>query len=292
MTADETHKLIDEHIKDPVLKTWKPSDYELRHKYKPTPKGQAKLAADKAKFDAELKAEYDRAVSEKARVHAVIDEIAKWPTGISNMLLPVFRHAADSIVRTHSEYVAALDAFKSEYGEFAYDRRREISEIGSLRSYKTRGYGSTVTLVKPSKEKWDEAAARYYDTVRNPETGYYERVYPLKSIVDWERCYAAARRIAEIKAVDPVVKSGPGVFEETFKRLADKFSDMCEEVKKEFAGRIPDGCSDPHFGAKGEFAGILSESVSGKKISFCSFSAGGWNIVRFHYRYKITPLKA
>ena len=67
-------------------------------------------------------------------------------------------------------------------------------------------------------------------------------------------------------------------------------ANIVDEIKKHFNGNKPTKClTDAKWGYKGEFCGILTDDVN--KVSFKSFGAGGVNIQRYHFRFKVTKLK-
>lgn len=75
-----------------------------------------------------------------------------------------------------------------------------------------------------------------------------------------------------------------------FVELVERISNIIDDITKVLGGE-PVNCSfDANWGVDGHFNGIVVGS-NGKKASFKSFFAGGWNIQKLHIRFKVTLLK-
>lgn len=284
----ETHDLIDQYVKDPVLKKYTPSEWETKHAS--TPKRQLKLMAQVAKEDAKLKAEYDRDVASKKATHDLIDDVSTWPASVADMFLSVYVHLVDAIKTRHDMYLEGVADFKEKYGESVAKYWSSIADVGRVYTYARRGGG--YSYPEPTQENWDYACRMCRgEFAKKPETGEYCYEDPLKKVTDFVECVNEARTLKKLAEADEVKQFGFKAYAMAISHVTGKLHEACSAVRSCFGGKTPTGCEDAHWGGKGEFAGILVESQSAKRISFCSFSAGGWNIQRYHWRYKITELK-
>ena len=67
-----------------------------------------------------------------------------------------------------------------------------------------------------------------------------------------------------------------------------RFADIARQIEKVLGGAVDHVEQDANWGYGGHFNGIVGHE--GKRASFKSFLAGGWNIQREHVRFRITLL--
>lgn len=293
LDVKSTHELINKFYADPILNEWKPSEYDLKYIFPPTPRGQLKLAKRKAKEDAKLKEVFDKEVASKANVHHVVDEIAKYPAEIQKLFFNVFEWKINNLVKCHEEFLKLKDELP-KFGEYiskrVYDFRYHLTKTTTDISSSGRRISRRCLRVLDDDD-WNKLAATTRGDFREVSEGKWEYEYPLKNVEDPTALMEFLVKYFEAHDRDDIAIYGDKAYVNAIIHIASMLTDILHDIDMHFNGNKPTLCeTDAHWGVDGHFNGILSDGNT--RASFKSFGAGGWNIVRFHYRFKITKLKS
>lgn len=284
-TASELHSLINLHYAEPKLNVWEPSEFDTEYNYN-TPRKLKKLESDREKHNAKLKAEYDAEMVKWNAVHKVIDDLAAWPKEVADLFLETVRQTITTLEFRHKKFLEAKDAIDEKYGMPLILNAKW--HLNKLLDHKPGRCGVSFDAMK----RWDKIANDYRGEFKKQPDGKVGYDLPLKNIKDPQDLLNmfAEYRLAE--DLDDVALYGEhAAYMKAIRSITSKISDIMLEVTKIFGGKIPEKCEcGGEWGVDGHFNGILS--CGSKRVSFCSFIAGGWNIQRLHCRFKITELKS
>jgi len=292
MTADDCHTLIDNYYADPVFVEWQPSEYDMKYKYN-TPRRMKKIPKDKAKEDAKLLDEFNKLKHKKDQVHVVISRVAAYPTEVSSLFLSTFKWTIENIVRRHEAYLNAKKMMDEKHGDiwsksysYVYDALRRSANRHSCYSMSS----SSHTFVVPDEDGWKKAVESYRGDFVKDSNGEYGYSYPLKSISDWKTFCEDMINLIHAKENDDLCGYGKNAYSAAICHMADVLVRVMDEIEEAFDGEEPEECeTGAEWGKDMHFDGILKSGD--KRVSFKSFGAGGYNIQRFHYRFKCTRLK-
>lgn len=281
MTKSEIISFINGVYPDPVQKYWKPSEYDMKYKYNTT-RRMKKLDADKAKEDAKLKLVFDKEVAQKQSVMKTIDEIATYPSEISNLFYGAIFDNINYLKKCHDKYLelkhnieklgqnALAVAYAVQYGMRKYDTSYSMSGRRMTRK----------TLQILSDEEWTKFADNFMCDYKHPAKDIENPKEFMQMVIDMRNAYDR----------DELELNGEDAYRNAIIHMVSNFANIVDEIKKHFNGNKPTKClTDANWGYKGEFCGILTDGIS--KVSFKSFGAGGVNIQRYHFRFKVTKLK-
>lgn len=285
ITASELHSLINFHYSEPKLSTWKPSEYDMEYNYN-TPRKLKRLESDREKHNAKLKADYDLEMMKWNAVHKVIDDLNAWPEEVADLFLDAIHQVITTLDLRHKKFIEAKNAIDEKYGmSLILNAKWHLNKLlDHAPGY--RGVSSD------AMEKWDAIASSYRGEFKKQPDGKFGYDLPLKSIKDPKdllSMFAAYRRAEDF---DDVALHGEHVaYMKAIQGITSKIADIMNDVMKIFDRKVPEKCErGGDWGVDGHFNGVLS--CGSKRISFCSFIAGGWNIQRLHCRFKITELKS
>lgn len=292
LDAKSTHELINKFYADPILNEWKPSEYDLKYIFPPTPRGQLKLAKHKAKEDAKLKEVFDKEVASKANVHRVVDEIAKYPAEIQKLFFNVFEWKINNLVKCHEEFLKLKDELP-KFGEYiskrVYDFRYHLTKTTTDISPSGRRISRRCLRVLDDDE-WNKLAATTRGDFREVSEGKWEYEYPLKNVEDPTALMEFLVKYFEAYDRDDIAIYGDKAYVNAIIHTASTLTDILHGIDMHFNGNKPTQClTPPTWGYKGEYCGVLTDGTT--KVSFKSFEAGGRNIQKYHFRFKITKLK-
>ena len=274
------HGYREQYWKAPVLRKWEPREFELR--YYNTPK---KLERERAKRDAEYQKEFEKA---NAKYEAFCEKCDKI-TGLQAENLRDF--FVESIQRNVEEAQSRRDAAKAKMRMFRdeYDKVFKVSYSDGV-EFEVNPFEKAFDIVChnfESKDRYrmlpDEVTIKVL-----PDGDYYRRVLNAFCPTDEEKMrfvmgYLAYRKNRVLLEDD---SHSPST---VFVRMVEQIAEIVESIRKVLGGE-PEGCSfDVDWGVGGHFNGIVERA--GKRASFKSFFAGGWNIQRLHIRFRVTPLK-
>lgn len=281
MTKSEIISFINSVYPDPVQKYWKPSEYDMKYKYNTT-RRMKKLDADKAKEDAKLKLVFDKEVAQKQEVLKTIDEIATYPSEISNLFYGAIFDNINYLKKCHDEYLEIKHNIeKLGHNALAVAQSVQYDMQKYNTSYSLSGRRMTrKTLHILSDEEWTKFADRYMYDYKHPAKDIENPKEFMQMVIDM--CNAYDR--------DELALKGEDAYRNAIIHMVSNLANIVDEIKKHFNGNKPTKClTDAKWGYKGEFCGILTDGVN--KVSFKSFGAGGFNIQRYHFRFKVTKLK-
>lgn len=285
ITASELHSLINFHYSEPKLSTWKPSEYDMEHNYN-TSRKLKKLEGDREKHNAKLKADYDLEMMKWNAVHKVIDDLNTWPEEVADLFLDAIHQVITTLDLRHKKFIEAKNAIDEKYGmSLILNAKWHLNKLLD-HAPGHRGVASD------AMEKWDAIASSYRGEFKKQPDGKFGYDLPLKSIKDPKdllSMFAAYRRAEDF---DDVALHGEHVaYMKAIQGITSKIADIMNDIMKIFDRKVPEKCErGGDWGVDGHFNGVLS--CGSKRISFCSFIAGGWNIQRLHCRFKITELKS
>ena len=290
----EAHSLINKFYADPILKEWHPSDFSLKYEFPPTPRGQAKLAKRKAKEDAKLKAAFENAVAIKANVHRVIDEIAKYPIEIATLFFNVFKWKISNLEKCHEEFMALKNELP-KYGEYVSKNVNYFKHHLTKTTYDFSISGRRISRKRfciLDDDEWNKLVMFMKGEFREIEDGKWDYEYPLKDIEDPKAFMEFLVKYFEAHDRDDVAIYGKDVaYVNAIIHIADMLDGIMHDIDKHFNGNKPTQClTPPSWGFKGEYCGVLTDGTT--KVSFKSFEAGGFNIQKYHFRFKATKLKS
>ena len=281
MTKSEIISFITSVYPDPVQKYWKPSEYDMKYKYNTT-RRMKKLDADKAKEDAKLKLVFDKEVAQKQSVMKTIDEIATYPSEISNLFYGAIFDNINYLKKCHDEYLEIkhnIEKLGQNALAVAQSVQYDMQKYNT--SYSMSGRRMTrKTLHILSDEEWTKFADRFM----------YDYKYPAKDIENPKEFMQMVIDMRNAYDRDELEWNGEDAYRNAIIHMVSNFANIVDEIKKHFNGNKPTKClTDVNWGYKGEFCGILTDDIN--KVSFKSFGAGGVNIQRYHFRFKVTKLK-
>lgn len=286
MTTSEIHTYIDSLYPDPIYKEWTPSEYDQKYY---TPK---KIAKMKEKEDAKIKIKFDKDVGVKRHVHKVMDDIAAYPTQIMDLFYSTIVNNIDYLKKCHEKYLAVkarLEAVCPDARAIARSLSYEMKKTTYDWSPSGRRISKTKMVVL-NDEEWNKFVNDYKGEFVKLDNGEYDWLRPAKQIENPKEFMGLVIELYDAYDRDELAMAGDDAYANAIIHMANNLSDIIDEIKKCFNGNKPTKClTDAHWGYKGEFCGILTDDVN--KISFKSFSAGGYNIQKYHFRFKITKLK-
>lgn len=282
MTTADARNLIADNYMMPELRTYTPSEWDVR--WAITPRRIKKMNEMVEKENAKLRAAYDTEIAIRESTVNSVNALDKYPAELKSLFFHTIEWTLSDIQRRHDARVAAETEFKNKYGDDVYDHVYVLSSLCFTRSYRSKvtdavvtddawskfvkynGYGSTKCVTEIADWKTLIEDYRNLTSIRNGDESYNCSKHCSKGKLAYVKMIALRRVTA------------------TLVRIAD-------EINTHFEGGIPSTCeTSPNWGVGGHFNGILSDGNT--RVSFKSFCAGGWNIVRFHYRFKITKLKS
>lgn len=293
MTKNETMSIVDSHYPVPTLKHWKPSDYEMNYKYN-TPRKTKKLEAVREKEDAKLRAAYDQEVVCREDVVKTIDEVSTLPPEVADLFLSTFKWTIEDLVRRHEAFLAAKSAITNEFGDNGLNVLQSAKCRMSSRVYKPSMTGFRGSYVEQRRiltnDEWSKFADECKTNFHKVAEDKYDYDYPAKSIKDPEKLMMLGLEFWNAQEADEVYSDGDQAYVSSIQRMAGTLKRIMDEIKDSFNGEKPDACeTGAGWGAKGNFEGVLRRGS--ERVSFKSFGAGGYNIQRFHFRFKVTKLK-
>ena len=283
MLANDCHDLINKSYPDPTFKAWEPSEYDLKYKFKQTKAGQRKLAAQREKEDSKLKDAYDREIAEKKHVHFIIDEISTYPSEVAALFLDTFKWTIEDIVRKHDAYLKAKEDLLNKWGKEISDNIWNLKYLLEEKHWESswtghRGRYVTWILADVEDIKQHEWTNRSY-------------CKEFSEVKDRKDLFKDYKTIQALRDADDVYSMGTEAYPMAIKRMTETLSRILSEIKKIFGDNKPTKClTDASWGKDMHFNGLLTDGT--KKVNFLSFGAGGHNIQRFHYRFKISELKS
>jgi len=266
MNLQEITQFIEDNYQPPVLKTWQPSEYDMKYRYN-TPRKLKKLESDKAKEDAKLRIIFDKETESRVKVFRTIIQLDSFPQSISSLFYSTIKWQVEDDKKLKEEFAKLKNELKTKY-------QPEIFSSLDYYSYNMSKivYDYKKKLVELLKHwSFDKRFKEWIDTITTDEFA--------QSIVSDFKYYSSLK--SHVQA-----SPGPiGIIQWGCSRLED----ICESIVNVMGG-IPTGIeTDPHWGIDGNFNGIIFKDE--KRASFKSFVAGGWNIQRRHIRFRIILLK-
>ena len=269
-----------QYWKVPELKKWEPREFELS--FYNTPK---KLERERAKRDAQYLKEFERA-------SAKYEAFCKCCDKITGLLVEDLRDFfVESIQRNMEEAQSRRDAAKAKMRMFRdeYDKVFKVSYSDGV-EFEVNPFEKAFDIVChnfESKDRYrmlpDEVTIKVL-----PDGDYHRRVLNAFCPTDEEKMRFVMGYLAYRKCRGAMEDASysPG---SVFFKIVEQIAEIVESIRNVLGGD-PDGCSfDADWGVGGHFNGIVERA--GKRASFKSFFAGGWNIQRLHIRFKVTPLK-
>lgn len=260
----------------PVLKTWTPKEWELG--YYNTPK---RLEKERAKRDAAYAKDYEREMRDYTEFTNAVGRIARMPQG----LVHLFAQTAKWIVEENAARRRKIEAEMKAFTD-VYDRTIEYT-------YEPNGDEPYTTTFNPAKDAETHYLLSAYDFKNgcwNPSFRNEYRKAQINCVADTDE-----GRVAYMKALLKYSEDGKEL--RAMRSDASLFVEFIGECARvmdgiwKTLGGDPDECSyDVGWGVGSHFNGIVSRD--GKRASFKSFLAGGWNIQRLHVRFRVTLLKA
>ena len=275
-----------EFIKTPVKRVYELSDWEKDY-YK-TPKrmekarAKAQVQLDKT-FALEMR-RYNDLVAAKEKVFSV-------PKGLMDFFACSLEGWVEKVRRGRAALTAKVNAFREKWNhEVAYtfhaDRPNEKDCIFTVNPAE-RAYETVVMW-------WVWDGYMYTDTaleghLRNSSDipHFHRERFNGFAPTDAEK-EAFCREFIQ-KELDEHTLMTTATPREIFTLTLARLGEIVDAMKNVLGG-LPDGyeyCSD--WGVGGHYNGIVSRN--GRRAKFTSFYAGGWNIQRFHIRFKVTLLK-
>jgi len=293
MTKSVVLDLVNNRYPVPFLGHWQPSEYDMKYKYN-TPRKAKKIEVDREKEDAKLKSIFDRESLKRESVINTIDEISTFPDKVADLFLSTFKMTIDDLVRRHEACLNAKKAISDEFGDIGLDVLRNAKYKMVKRQYESSWTGSRGRYVERkvmlTKDEWQKFANEYKTNFHKVSEDKYEYDYPAKGIKDPEKLMKLGIEYWDAKDNDDISSDGDNAYVFAIQRMSDTLRRILEEIKVAFNGKRPDSCeTDANWGMKGNFEGILK--CGEERVSFKSFGAGGFNIQRFHFRFKVTKLK-
>lgn len=292
MNAFECHDLINKYYADPILKLWEPSEYDMKYNFY-TPRRAKKIPLVKAKEDAKIMDIYNKKVAQKKHVHDIIDEIATYPEEIQSLFYGTFSRTINYLVDCHTKTLDIKSKLEAEYGDqvmrvidsFKYASKKTVHETSWSGRRMSRTY-----FIELDQDEWAKFAEGVKTNFHKLENGEYDYDYPAKSINDHQAFMKLAIQYFEAIDRDELHCYGADAYTMSIIHMSENLDNILKSIKMYFNGSKPTAClTDATWGYKGEFCGVLTDGV--KKISFKSFSAGGHNIQKYHFRFKCTELK-
>ena len=285
---EEKYNVIFENLKTayfhtPVLKTWTPSDYDIKYN---SPKKLEKL---KIKMNEKCNYEYKEEMRDYNNVCKQIDVIKSVIPELSSFFIITLDKAIKSLLEYKKYYEGKMKEYKDKYDiniAFTYtagDRQLDAtvnpySKRSEFISHYWKQYPRSKTgdLAFPEKEYYPQLR-RQFDIIA--DTDEKKREY-LKESIDHNENYYKYCNLPTPTIV--------------FIQYIDKFYNIIKDIEKVLGGPA-DSVAWTKFGIGDKFNGIVSRTVNSegtiRSASFKSFLAGGWNIQKLHMRYRVTPLK-
>lgn len=266
--------------KAPVLKKWEPREFELR--YYDTPK---KLERERAKRDAEYQKEFEKA---NAKYEAFCEKCNK----ITGLQAENLRDFFAETIQKHVEMAKARRAdctAKMEMFRKEYDREVTVACFDGSKFH-----------INPFEKGMDLLCHNFYSAdryrvdpdnikLRELDVQDYHRMCLNAFCPTNEDKMRFGRDYLAYKKNQGMLNDASRSPDVVFIHLVEKVADIVDSIRKVLGGE-PEGCSfDADWGVGGHFNGIVERA--GKRASFKSFFAGGWNIQRLHIRFKVTLLK-
>lgn len=288
MTLSEINKIVEDLYPEPSCETWTPSEYEMKYKFKNavTPRQIQKLAAETEKQNAKLRAEWEKEVRARDRVFSILKSFEAYPAEIASLFWNTLVWTIDDMDRLHGRYLEAKRRLE-EFGPYSVKLESLVRDFFRRRNY-GRGRGKYVytELTDDNWKKFCDGWGRgEFKKLENGEYGY-EMI--ASRIENWRDYVDAVMKLATARENDPL-QAGPKAYPYAICGACDTLDDIAKEIERLLNGRKPDSCeTEPNWGVAGKFNGILR--AGNDRISFCSFTAGGHNVQRYHFRYKITKL--
>lgn len=292
LDAKSIHEFVNQFYADPIFKEWTPSEYELKYIFSPTPRGQAKLAKRKVKEDAKLKEVFDKEVAIKANVHHVIDEIAKYPIEIQKLFFNVFEWKLNHLAKCHEEFLK-LKAELPKFGEYIVKRVSDFRYHLTKTSWDVSMSGRRISrkcLRILDDDEWNKLVTTTKGDFHEISKDKWDYEYPLKNIEDPKMFMEFLVKYFEAYDRDDIAIYGDKAYVNAIIHIANMLTEILHDIDKHFNGNKPTKClTPPTWGHRGEYCGVLTDGTN--KVSFKSFEAGGRNVQRWHFRFKITKLK-
>lgn len=284
MNAKSCHDLVNQYYKKPVFIEWQPNDWEMRYYTGKT--GARRLLKDKAKYDAKRQKSYEKELAAFNEVHSTIDDIATYPKEIANLFLSTFKWTIEDLINRHERHLAHRKYMIETYGEEVVKIISTLKYLVYKTSYQSTwsGRGKRVEVpVEINDEQWTKFTETHYSYTENGH------VYPFKDVSDYKKLIEDYRKLKALQEDDDV-SIDSAAYSNHIIHMADTLHRIALDINRIFGGNKPTKCeTEARWGIDGHFNGILTDGKT--RASFLSFSAGGYNIQRYHYRFKITKLK-
>lgn len=270
----------EQYWKAPVLRKWEPREFELR--YYDTPK---KLERERAKRDAEYLKEFEKANAKYEAFCKCCEKITGLKVeGLRDFFVETIQRRVEESKDMRALAKAKMRMFRDEY-----DKVFKVSYSDGV-EFEVNPFEKAFDIVCHNFESKDRYRMLPDEvTILDlPEDNYHRRVLNAFCPTDEEkmrfaRAYLAYRKNRVLLADE---SHSPST---VFVRMVEQVADIVDSIRNVLGGD-PDGCSfDADWGVGGHFNGIVERA--GKRASFKSFFAGGWNIQRLHIRFKVTLLK-
>lgn len=282
MNASKCHDLIDAFYADPVFVAYAVPGF-LQDSLPRSRSGRSLALVEKE--NARRKAVFEAEKRVKQNVHAVIDRLASFPSSISNLFLSAIKFTIDDVKARHEKALSLREGIVRKYGNGAIEcfpaLMRKMKKFG--------GVGGLVRYKPLSLAEFEQIAhtRTFGVNFRQISSNHYDYDYPLCSIKDPLTFMNDCIVYAEAKANDDVEAEGDEVYATAIRRITKHLEEIANSIVEIFNGEIPTVCEKSvHWGVGGRFNGVLAHK--GKRVSFKSFGAGGYNIQRYHYRFRIT----
>ncbi len=288
MTADNFKALVVENLTKPVCEEWTPSKYDMEYKYN-TPRKAKKLDADKAKFDAKLRDDFNRKMDTYNGFINMLDEIVELPVALRDMFIDFIVYNVDLAERLHNEYLKVKEEMFIKYGDILDDDCMAVFHKDDPSYIEQR-------------KVYHSAFSRMTDFIKHgPYVDYCGRKTPFNEekwnyMVKQHNCLANinieeyekdSKVFVDAHDADGYNKGENKEF--IIKLCLEKIKGVLADITRVLGGKVEECVMGANWGVGGEFNGIVSKGD--KRASFKSFFAGGWNIQRLHIRCRVTLLK-
>lgn len=288
MTLSEISRFVEDIYPVPVCGTWTPSEYEMKYKFKNavTPRQIQKLAAETEKQNAKLRAGWEKEAAARDRVFSILRSFESYPAEIASLFWNTLVWTIDDMDRLHDRYLEAKRVLE-EFGPYGIKLESLARDFFRRRNYgRGRGKYAYTELTDDNWKKFCDGWGRgEFTKLENGEYGYEMAA---SRIENWRDYVQAVLDLATARENDPL-QAGPLAYQYAVRGAADTLERVAEDIERLLDRRKPDSCeTEPNWGGGGKFNGILR--AGNDRISFCSFAAGGHNVQRYHFWYKVTKL--
>lgn len=278
MTAKAIYKkYFAEFAEEPELRTWKPTEWDL--KYYNTPK---RLAKATEKRNAEFKKEYDSIVSRINGLRACVTKILSCPDRLAQFF-------AESTAQFVEQMRAKRKELRAKIAEIEQRFEREFKVACKTDDGTPYEMSYTVKSRKCDFMRlWDKRNNRMVERDGSMEWTWtrFDAAFPTEEakLAFFADCEELKNLKSDMSATEPP----SALFWRVTENVGGK-KGIVEGIEGVLGGMPENVEFDAHWGVGGHFNGIVSRE--GKRASFKSFLAGGWNIQKLHIRFRVTLLK-